>query len=47
MLGRLVVVSNRVEVPGREGGIRAGGLAVAIRPVILLELSQPLAARVP
>lgn len=34
MLARLVVVSNRVEVPGREGADRAGGLAVAIRPVL-------------
>jgi trehalose 6-phosphate synthase len=33
-LARLIVVSNRVEVPGREGGTGAGGLAVAIRPVL-------------
>jgi trehalose 6-phosphate synthase len=33
-LARLIVVSNRVEVPGREGGSGAGGLAVAIRPVL-------------
>jgi len=28
------VVSNRVAVPSRDGGSRAGGLAVAIRPVL-------------
>ncbi len=33
-MARLVVVSNRVAVPGRDGGSRAGGLAVAIRPVL-------------
>jgi trehalose 6-phosphate synthase len=33
-LERLVVVSNRVAVPNRDGGSRAGGLAVAIRPVL-------------
>jgi trehalose 6-phosphate synthase len=33
-LGRLVVVSNRVAVPSRHGANRAGGLAVAIRPVL-------------
>ena len=33
-LARLVVVSNRVAVPSRDGGSRAGGLAVAIRPVV-------------
>lgn len=33
-MGRLVVVSNRVAVPSRDGGSRAGGLAVAIRPVL-------------
>ena len=34
-MGRLVVVSNRVAVPSRDGGFRAaGGLAVAIRPVL-------------
>jgi trehalose 6-phosphate synthase len=33
-LARLVVVSNRVAIPGRDGGGRAGGLAVAIRPVL-------------
>jgi trehalose-6-phosphate synthase len=31
---RLIVVSNRVAVPSRDGGSRAGGLAVAIRPVL-------------
>jgi trehalose 6-phosphate synthase len=31
---RLVVVSNRVAVPGRDPGSQAGGLAVAIRPVL-------------
>src|SRR6202043_2264666 len=30
----LVVVSNRVAVPSRDGGSRAGGLAVAIHPVL-------------
>jgi trehalose 6-phosphate synthase len=34
MSARLIVVSNRVGVPGREGGSRAGGLEVAIRPVL-------------
>ena len=33
-MARLVVVSNRVAVPSRDGGRRAGGLAVAIRPVL-------------
>jgi trehalose 6-phosphate synthase len=33
-LARLVVVSNRVAVPSRNGASRAGGLAVAIRPVL-------------
>jgi trehalose 6-phosphate synthase len=33
-LARLVVVSNRVAVPSRDGGSRAGGLEVAIRPVL-------------
>jgi trehalose 6-phosphate synthase len=33
-LARLVIVSNRVTVPGRDGGSRAGGLAVAIHPVL-------------
>jgi trehalose 6-phosphate synthase len=33
-LARLVIVSNRVAVPGRDGGSRAGGLAVAIHPVL-------------
>ena len=33
-MARLVVVSNRVAVPSRDGGSRAGGLAVAIRPVL-------------
>jgi trehalose 6-phosphate synthase len=31
---RLVLVSNRVAVPTRDSGSRAGGLAVAIRPVL-------------
>jgi len=31
---RLVVVSNRVAVPSRDGASLAGGLAVAIRPVL-------------
>jgi len=34
VLARLVVVSNRVAVPSRDGTSRAGGLAVAIRPVL-------------
>ncbi|MGP0092722.1 MAG: alpha,alpha-trehalose-phosphate synthase (UDP-forming) [Xanthobacteraceae bacterium] len=34
MLARLIVVSNRVAVPSHDGGGRAGGLAVAIRPVL-------------
>jgi trehalose 6-phosphate synthase len=33
-LARLVIVSNRVAVPGRDGGTRAGGLAVSIHPVL-------------
>jgi Glycosyltransferase family 20 len=33
-LARLVVVSNRVAVLSRHGASRAGGLAVAIRPVL-------------
>jgi trehalose 6-phosphate synthase len=32
-LSRLVVISNRVAVPG-DAGARAGGLAVALRPVV-------------
>jgi trehalose 6-phosphate synthase len=31
---RLVLVSNRVVVPGREAGSLAGGLAVAVHPVL-------------
>jgi trehalose 6-phosphate synthase len=31
---RLVVVSNRVAVPGRDAESPAGGLAVAIRPIL-------------
>jgi trehalose 6-phosphate synthase len=34
LLVRLIVVSNRVAVPGRDGQSQAGGLAVAIRPVL-------------
>jgi trehalose 6-phosphate synthase len=34
VLARLVLVSNRVAVPGRDGGSQAGGLAVAIHPVL-------------
>jgi len=30
-LARVVVVSNRVDVPSKDGGARAGGLAVALR----------------
>ena len=33
-MARLVVVSNRVAVQSRDGAIQAGGLAVAIRPVL-------------
>ena len=33
-MARLIVVSNRVAVPGHDGGNQAGGLAVAIRPVV-------------
>ena len=33
-MARLVLVSNRVVVPGRESGSQAGGLAVAIYPVL-------------
>jgi trehalose 6-phosphate synthase len=33
-LARLVVVSNRVSVPSRDGAGRAGGLEVALRPVL-------------
>jgi trehalose 6-phosphate synthase len=33
-LARLILVSNRVTVPGREGGSQAGGLAVAIHSVL-------------
>ena len=31
---RLIVISNRVAVPGHSGQSQAGGLAVAIRPVL-------------
>ena len=34
LLARLIVVSNRVAVPGHGGQSQAGGLAVAIRPVL-------------
>jgi trehalose 6-phosphate synthase len=33
-LARLVVVSNRVSVPGGDGAKRAGGLEVALRPAL-------------
>jgi len=33
-LARLIVVSNRVAVPSREGGNQAGGLAVAVRSLL-------------
>jgi trehalose 6-phosphate synthase len=33
-LGRLIIVSNRVAVPTREGNGQAGGLAVAMRAVL-------------
>jgi trehalose 6-phosphate synthase len=34
ILARLVVVSNRVSVPNRDGAKRAGGLEVALRPAL-------------
>ena len=33
-MARLIVVSNRVAVPSREGGNQAGGLAVAVRSLL-------------
>jgi trehalose 6-phosphate synthase len=33
-LGRLIIVSNRVALPSRDGGAQAGGLAVAIRAAL-------------
>src|SRR5579862_2679426 len=33
-MARLVVVSNRVSVPSSDGGKRAGGLEVALRPAL-------------
>jgi trehalose 6-phosphate synthase len=33
-LGRLIIVSNRVAMPSRDGGAQAGGLAVAIRAAL-------------
>lgn len=33
-MSRLAVVSNRVSVPSRDGGKRAGGLEVALRPAL-------------
>ncbi|MGA7610664.1 MAG: trehalose-6-phosphate synthase, partial [Xanthobacteraceae bacterium] len=33
-MGRLIVVSNRVALPTRQGGAQAGGLAVAMRAVL-------------
>jgi trehalose 6-phosphate synthase len=33
-LARLIVVSNRVAVPSRDGGDQAGGLAVAVRSLL-------------
>jgi trehalose 6-phosphate synthase len=33
-LARLIVVSNRVAVPSRDGGNQAGGLAVAVRSLL-------------
>jgi trehalose 6-phosphate synthase len=33
-LGRLIIVSNRVALPTRQGGAQAGGLAVAMRAVL-------------
>src|SRR5271156_1601241 len=34
ILARLVVVSNRVSIPGGDGAKRAGGLEVALRPAL-------------
>ena len=34
ILARLIVVSNRVAVPSRDGGNLAGGLAVAVRSLL-------------
>src|SRR6202162_3004164 len=34
ILARIVVVSNRVSVPSRDGAKRAGGLEVALRPAL-------------
>src|SRR5271166_3396661 len=34
VLGRLVLVSNRVSVPSGDGAKRAGGLEVALRPAL-------------
>src|SRR3974390_3164606 len=34
VLGRLIVVSNRVALPSRDGGAQAGGLAIPIRAVL-------------
>jgi hypothetical protein len=33
-LARLIVVSNRVAVPSRDGNNHAGGLAVAVRSLL-------------
>ena len=33
-MARLVVVSNRVAVPERDNASVAGGLAVAVRPIL-------------
>ena len=33
-MARLIVVSNRVAVPSRDGGNQAGGLAVAVRSLL-------------
>ena len=33
-MGRLIIVSNRVALPTRQGGTQAGGLAVAMRAVL-------------
>ena len=33
-MGRLIIVSNRVALPSRDGGAQAGGLAVAIRAAL-------------
>ena len=33
-MARLVIVSNRVALPSRDGRVQTGGLAVAVRAVL-------------